>query len=457
MDSITKKILEAPEKCRNHPILNVYLSKNNDCAVCKKIVHESMINSERIEKPKENDEKIGKLDNSYNLSEPEKFFIEKLGLHYFEKLPNNILVKSSTESGNLQIIEIYFSFLRSVDLSSKSLFKCFDLEIFNLIFKCNFLDIKFQMFITQLPEDPLLYDKEDKIRVFNIHILAAVYCITNKIDCGRLMRRINEISFLFKPCYIFDLPYISNHNLEIYIIQMRKITKDYNEALLLNRVYLDIKTKKELFPFFHRRLMDCCNSIDKSYLLSFLNYTFTSNTVLFNCLTPIDIIKLIISFYNGMSKIDSTLSILELIYINISSFEVFEYVKEKIKTLGCNKPKYNKICLEIEIRDFKFMNEFKDFFVRNRESFIALNIAFNQLKTIKKYVKESKHIYELFEIVLFFFTSLKSEFIETLINQILINLIFLSDLILKEPEFNNNFLDFNMKCWSKLNDLLLFA
>lgn len=381
--------------------------------------------------------------------------IEKYNLFKFKRFLNKEL-KKSKEIINISKIECYFNFLNSINLSSKSLFKTFDLDIFNKIFKCNFLDSKFQQFINSLTEDPLLYEKEDKIKVFYIYILAAIYCINNKIECSKLLRKINEISFLFKPTYLFDVPYITNFNIEKYIIQMKKITCDFDECIFLNKIYLNIKNNKDVFILFHKRFLDCCTLIDSEYLLSFLKIVFTYNTVLYNCIGSFELIKLIVSFYSGMSKIDLTLNILEFFYNNISDNEVQDYVKNLIKNLASRKPKYTKLCLEIEIRDFIFLNEFKDFIERNKESFLALNTAFSQLKIIKTFVTD-EIVFELFEIYLFFFSSLKSEFVEGFLNQILNNIIILSEIILKNLKFDQSFVTFNLNNWSKLNDLILMT
>lgn len=458
MDKIKNKIKGNYDKYKDHPLISMYLCSNYDCIICKKqVLQEELPKKDKALKThnsilKENTELTNNLEK---LSASVKLWIERFGFHNFGRIANEVINRFANYDIEIDKVETYQSFLDCSDLSdSKFAFSKIDLKVFNHVYACNFTDKMFKKFNNKLADDPLMYPKEEKTKILYILVLSYLYCYRNQIDGRRIAKRILELGFLFKPLSQFNVDYLNDPCIDKFLVQMRQNTFDQAESLFLNQAYLNIRNNKDMFGLFHKRLLESLLLIADKHIFSFLKNVFTHGTVLFNCISDFQLIKLIISFYNSMLKPENTFGILEFFYEKIFDAEIGRMVSDEIRGLNIRKPKYKRRLIEIETRSFRFLNEYKGFLIQNKDSFDALSVVLADLRIIKSCVNNQKDVLELIEVFIVMFQHLKSEFVENVMAQILNCIIF---LIVKVKTFDQNFVAFNIKNWDFFSNMILVS
>lgn len=438
---------------KNYPEVYKYFSICTSCIICSKeaFEYEKSCNSKNlIEDKRVIPVEVQKKPLPLYL----KNFIENLKISKFDQIIKSDIKNKNNKDESIKSAELYINFLESIDLSNNiPLFKKIDEILFSKVLRFDLFDKNFANFVQKLENDPLNYTKQEKTSILNIIIFTIAYCNKFKIDTRKLKVKLEEISFLFIPNQKFMIDFQNDLDIDVYILQLRLNMYDLNEAIFMNKVYLNIAKNKKCFNIFHKRLYESLKLIDESNFISFLRYVFTHNTVLFSCIDELQLIKLIQSFYQNMNKNDNTVEILNLI-IQKTEYCIHEPLIETLKRLCLSSNKYKKIYQSIEIRSCKSVDEVMKFIDNNKESFDSLNILFGDLKSISELLEFKNNIYTFLEIVVYFFKNIKTEFVENFFNgilQILINT--LSKVTVIEREL----IDFNYKYWKDLSDIILIS
>lgn len=467
MSNIIRKIIENIEAFKDYPEVYKYFVKDQKCIVCKHNINKAFHLSEECNREIQ-DQKTKQLEpsntktskrNDRSILNPKLdvdflIWMHYLGIAEFKTNPNKNLKVNELRSSGLSKIEIYCKFLACLDLSSQpSSIKIFDLDIFSKALNLNIKDEVFADFINKLVNDSFVYEKPDKIKGLNIEIFTFSYLSRNNLETRALRRRIEEHAFLFKADPKYSIELTNDIFIDKMILQLRENTLDLYQAIFLNQIYLNVSKDKEYFDLFHKLLIDSIRSIDQELVFSFIKHVFTFRTVLFSCIQEEQLVKLILSFYKKANRIDNTIGILLALYNTLPCLHTHEYISNELKEACLKTKKYSKTLKILELRSLINLKDLKELIITNKDSFDCLFIIYQQIKLISTYISNQKEAIQIIELCLELFSNMKSEFIERFIN-LIVNIIL---EMLSQITIDNSFLNFNLKYWNILSDLILAA
>lgn len=445
MNKIREEYLKNIDLYKTHPEVSRYMLGNNECIVCFK---EAITPVQHL---KENHQRVVVEKEKLHTADF-KNLVQRMGVCIFEKITNTEIRPSSTEK-NIDPIITYLNFIECTDLgTSKSSIKRFDLDVFSDLFTLDVIDQNIQRFINKLENDPMMYEKKDKCVFLDILILAYTFCNTKKINAKKLLSRICENSFLLDIKVKVIIGFQGEPSVDKMVLQIRKNTADVSEALFMNSVYLCISRDRELFQFFHKRLIDTIDALDESYTFSYLKYVFTHNTVLFSCIENTQLLKLILSFYQNMNKLDFTVEIYNTLIKKIDDESINSMISDELLKLCKNSKKHSKLSKLTEFRSLKTFDDILIFISSNKDSFDCMNIVFNDLKDISEYTSSHRTRIQILSLFINFFRNLKTEFINRFFNVLLSILI---RLLAGIVDVDDELIEFNRIYWDDLSDILL--
>lgn len=454
MENIKEHVRKNRELYRDSPEISKYFEENPDCILC----------SQEIEKNNQKQDKTSSL-KIYDTVKPKKAypsslkrFLMKLGILNSEIEPKIPVFKSNLKN-NIKYVTTYLKFLEAVDLTdAKKSIKTFEENIFFEAFQLNILDENFSNFLKKLQADPIVYDKKDKIRFLYIIIFAFDFAKRMKIDTKKLKDRIVELSFLFvrKPEFIIDFQ--GDIVVDRFILQLRCNTGDLDEAIFMNKIYLSGKKDKEYFSLFHKRLIEGLTILDSGCTLSFLKHVFAHNTILFNCIQDIQLIKLILSFYQNMNKADATVEILTVLNDKLDDHEIGDVVSNELRSVVAGKKKYSKTQKLLQIHSVNSVIDLKNLIEEDRDSFDFMLLLFNTIRSIAEIVRDPKNSFDVLTVLMIFFQNLKSEFLDRFFTQILETCCNILERIKEtEKNFEESFIVFNKDYWDVFSTMVLIA
>ncbi|ELA42359.1 uncharacterized protein VICG_00457 [Vittaforma corneae ATCC 50505] len=420
MNKIREKIEKNRSSYENYPEVYKYFSDVSSCVICLKKDLKPQ-KASILACNQEHSKQIQTVDSKNtvqkSLTADCKHFLKRLEPQIFTKTEYlNVTVKKQSTQNNR--VEVYLKFLESIDVTSSSTcFRRLDEETFSEALNLNIVDEIFINFIRKLENDPLIYDKRDKAKALNILILVFSYCNRNKINVKKLKSKIEEMSFLFTPNQSFIVDLQNDLAVDKFILELRLNTCDLNEAIFMNKVYLSISKSKEYFGLFHKRLVESLGSIEEQYALSFLKYVFTHNTVLFSCIDENQLLRLILSFYQNMGKVDYTIEIFTIVMQKAG--DACQTIIGILKNLCLQSKKHQKLLMILEIRSCTSFSEVIDLIKANTESFDSLNLLFGDLKCIAGYITTDRVRIDMLRALVCFFKNLKPGFIERFLNGLL--------------------------------------
>jgi hypothetical protein len=495
MDKIKNKILSGRDKYKNTREVMKYIEDNPSCINCKHVAYTTF----EMDKKKNSDLR---QENSVNFAEKTKISAER-NFEIEEKFPkeqvfdpenksnlNSISsnLKNLSSESNIEtaqsisakisaarmglkelirteridmpkyneeapknIVKLYLDFVNSADLTdSKVSVKIFNVHVFCNILNENISDPLISKFVKKVCNDPVCYEKERKIDFLNILIFTYIYCRRNGIETKVLKQKIEEFSYLFKPRAEFNIDHQNDKFIDKFIIKLKINNHNYNEALFLNRVYLHSIRDKSLAEAFHKRLVDSLNVIDFAHINSFLKNVFTQATVLYSCISQEQLIGLIVSFYRTMDSKERLFNMLEILIEKTDDLKMNEFLSSEIRKLEMNTVKYRRRSTILEVRDFKTFNEYKDFFIRNSESFDCISIGFEELRSLFKVVRGSQ--LQILELLIGLFGIMKIEFLNSLANSFFLFLIEICESI---QQITEEFVSFNKQNWNSISKIIL--
>lgn len=464
MSSIHRKVLKNLENFKSFPEVYKYFVKNPNCIVCQHKVNEAMLLSEES---KAKNLSLGNCENKkitdsisleqISSKEITKFdcdfliWLKYLGIKDFTP-PLQQTLKNKELNTEKEYVELYCKFLSCLDFSpSNTLFNKFDLLTFSNILNLNIKDEIFTKFIEKLLKDPFVYDKSDKVKGLNIEIFVFSYLSRNKLDTKILKKRIEEHAFLFKPDPSFEIELSGDILIDKMILQLRKNTLDLKQAIFLNQVYLNVSKDREYFDLFHKLLIDSIKSIEQIYIFSFIKHVFTFKTVLFSCIQEEQLLKLILSFYKKINKLESTVGILLTLFNNAHCLKINSLIHFELQEYCLKNKKYTKILKLLEIRSLRKLDDLKDIILQNKDSFESINLVYMQTKLISPFAEQQSTVIQVLEICLELFSKMKNEFLERFLSQIVVIIIEMLNKIVIDESFRL----FNLKNWNILSDLIL--
>lgn len=445
MDRIREEYLKNIELYKDHPEVSRYILGNKECIICFK---------EAISTPaqfvKENTPKIN-TEKKKNYTADLKYLIERLGVCVFEKT-RDVEVSSS----NVEITDPILTYLRFIECAdlgpSKTAMRRFDLDVFSKVFGLDVVDQNIQKFIEKLENDPMMYEKKDKSTFLSILLLAHSFCNNGKMETKKLLNKISENSFLLNNKIKLRIGFQGEPSIDKLVLQIRENTTDISEALFMNSIYLNIARNRELFPFFHRRLVDTISILEDQLTFSYLKYVFTHNTVLFTCIENSQLVKLILSFYQNMNKLDFTIEVCSGLIKKVEDGSVNRIISDEMIRLCKNAKKHIKLSKHTEFRSLNTFNEILDFISSNKDSFDCMNIVFNDLKDISECALDHKVRIEILSVLMYFFRNMKNEFVSRFFNTLILIFIRLFSVI---SEVDHELIEFNKLYWDDLSDILL--
>lgn len=481
--NIQKKIIDNPEayscevrkyagildnciKCnydmRKNINLNLQVQPINTANVSKNILDDES-NTIKISKIKRvildsdliNQKSNDKLNSASNIKTiPEKiierFILNRLGIMKLNRVDQKSLPSISCSFDD-DMFDSYMIFLNSIDLRrGMRTLVSYDPNNFYKVLLSSYIDQTITGFISKLLGEFVEYTKTEKEGLLHILILIYVYSKAHNLNTDACKKKIISIEYLFKPCTEFTIRFQNDEFIDKFIMNMRRNTADLNEAAFLNSMYLVKNKSRQMIECFHIRLIGSLNILPDDFTMAFLIYVFTYSTVLYECLTEIQVFKLIISYYKSNLKPDKLLDLLDLLIDRVDNEEVSDFLIAEFKGIESNKLSHKKRLFINEIIQFKFINEYKDFFIRNKESFNALSLGLEYLQRISLYI--DKNEIELLNILFCLFGVFKKEFFRSLVkpfNKMVINT--LKNITI----FDDKFLRFNNQQWNMLSTIIL--
>lgn len=476
MNIIRNKVLKDAELYENEPMVLKYLGLSNSCIKCR---HDMLEGAERdkcpngilsanvLQKnmetkeadPGRNDQRAaqppgGRKHSSDRavLSISERLVLNRLKFHEFPRLPQQGLAEIARE-GNSDPLDAYLRFVNAIDLSSpKKPVVSFDLDAFFNVFNAGFADEITSAFIDLFLADSSDHPKKDRVMMLYILVFIYIYAGRNGMDTRLCRKKIEEHAFLFRPLYRFSLRWQGDPFIDKFVMHLRQNSYDLNEAIFLNQIYLVRTIDKPTFDVFHRRLMDVLATIPELHIFSFLQHVFTYSTVMFSCINETHLYKLIISHYKNANKNEQLSSLLEILTNKVDDPDLNEVFVSQFRELGLTTLKYKRQCFVVEIRQFRSMSEYKDFFLRNRESFNGLMCGFGELTRLYGTVHGLKKELVVLDVLFYLFDSMKPEFLPPFVKH-LCN--FLIEVLCGITCFDGEFLEFNEMHWKTLSNIVL--
>lgn len=453
MESIKEHVKNNIDLYKDFPEVSIYFSSNKDCLICQKEPSKSkeLQKCNSVQKVLKKSEKKAQNQETADSN----YLLRRLGI-VFQNSFEHLELRNANQQNSVDRVKTYLQFLEAIDLSTqKCSIKVFDEEVFNKAFNLDVIDDVFIRFIEKLQNDPMMaYQKKDKIKLANILVFAFVFCKKAKMDTKKLKMKLEEVSVFFKPNPRFSIDLQSDIFIDRFIIQLKENNLDLNEALFMNKVYLAERKGKDYVNAFNKRLVESLEALDKGYVLSFLRHVFSYGTVLFKCLQNDQLIRLILSFYQNMNKLDTTVEVLHVLNKKIEDPEIEDMIKSELKSSCMKSKKHSKIAKMLEIRSVAEFSDFIEIINKNNESFEYINLLLMDLKMISRYVNREKNSIDLLQVVMYFFKMVKSEFLNRLLNSLLEVLI---NVFEKINLINEELLNFNRENWDVLSDLVLLS
>ncbi|KAM0681213.1 hypothetical protein GINT2_000410 [Glugoides intestinalis] len=454
MESLKEHITNNMDLYKDFPEVSIYLSSNKDCILCEK----EALRPRKEQKTIQLEKRLKKVEKNMPQQPQEtadcNYLLQRLGIPLHSSF-EYLEIKSINKEKAVDYVKTYLQFLDAIDLSNqKCSIKVFDEEVFCNAFNLNINDEVFIRFIEKLQNDPMIYSRKDKVKLSNILVFAFVYCKKVKIDSNKLKARLEEVSLLFKPNPRFSIEFQNDVFIDRFIIQLKENDLDLNEALFMNKAYLAERKGKDYINAFNKRLVESLEALDKRYVLSFLRHVFTYGTVLFKCIQNCQLIKLILSFYQNMNRLDATIEILNVLNKKIEDPEIEYIIRDELRS-SCGKSKnHSKIIKVLEIRSVPEFSAFIDIINRNNESFEFMNLLLIDLKMISRYTNAQKSHLDLLQIVIYFFKTVKSDFLEKVLNSLLEILI---EVFQKITVIDQLLVDFNRENWDTISNIVLLS
>ncbi|KAI5173398.1 hypothetical protein PAEPH01_1941 [Pancytospora epiphaga] len=347
----------------------------------------------------------------------------------------------------LYFLNFYNEYIQNRNIKNIDLAVCF-----RVLMCCNAKSVILRTFGTSLLKDSMKYSKEEKRKLHILFIFLYISHKHNGMDTRPYKEKIEEYEYLFKPSLDFALQWENDHFIDRFIMKLRHVTVDGSEALFLNRMYISKLVGKESFSIFHLRLCTALNILPEIYVFSFLQHVFTHTTVLFGCISELQLYKLIISYYRKESTNEKLADVLSILIKKVYDWKHCSVIQEQYNLLDLQTVKYKKDMILLKTWEFREISEYKEFFALNSKSYNAVYIGFTEISILYRKIRPCFGEYEVLEVLLCLFKEISTEFFTQLVclyDQLLIEA--LNALDVKDSGFNK----FNREYWCLISNVIL--
>lgn len=317
-------------------------------------------------------------------SAPDRLALYRLGICEMSREPQ-MPIPTSLHSINptRSTPKLWFDILNSLDLSASSVsISCFNLDAFASFFIFSGFTHEIEPIVKKILNDIGDYNKNDKGRFLYVLIFVYLYLKNSRQNLIKCRDKIETFSHLFKPLYEFEMQLQDDKFIDKFIVQMRTIRADYGESLFLNKLYLRLGADKTLFPAFHYRLTTSLSVLSASHLFSFLRYVFLYSTVLFSCITEMQLYSLVLSFYKSNAKAEQVASLIEQLFEKAGDPELNNLLIEKFREISLKTTKYKMLCHRMDVLTFTRIPSYGEYLRTNSDSFLAVSTAFKELESL---------------------------------------------------------------------------
>lgn len=472
MEFIKAKVMKNWELYKNYPEINKYFGEYTSCIKCaynttasfsKTEITDRTVESNRSETRNDSNERVAEKtkkksdiqeDQADGISISERIVLTRLGFCNFYKLPQVDLIMMPKEREKLKV-ELYLDFLNCIDLSSsKTSIRKFNLQVFHDVLLSAVIDKTIELFVEKVLKDPIEYPNKEKSDFVIILIYIYIYRKKRCLEIKRCKNMIDKVSHMFKSRADCDICFQDDPFIDRFVVEMRLNSADVDGAIFLNRMYLSTSNHKNMFEVFHQRLIESLALVQENQIFSFIKYVFTYSTVLFVCITETCLYKLVLSYYKNKAKMEQIATLLGVLIEKVDDVDQNKYFTDIFNSLELKTLKCKKLSLVVEIRAFSFVNEYKDYFWRNGDSFNGISIGLEEISRLYSRIKGKGKEVEILDALLSMVDSIKLEFFKQIIKTYNLLLI---DMIGNIQKFDDSFVQFNKDCWLIISKVILLT
>ncbi|KAF7684779.1 hypothetical protein TCON_0011 [Astathelohania contejeani] len=431
-------------------------------------MNESSISCINCRFKKENFKSINTLEN---LSDIQSRILSRWSLMNTPSTPLKVNSVPSFKKSEIEYYEYskaYFKFLQIIDVTNqKTCIKTISLPIFSIIFSSTYYDDRIEDFLENFINDPLFYEKNERIKVYILLLMAYFY--TSKLKKDGLMNRLYDK--IIKNLYIFEgsllndvinftFTPLGNINIDKILLCIPFKT---NESLFLNYYYIKYLGRRndDILENFLNRIFWNLSKIENNYIIYFLKNVFLYNTVIYKIIENKNVFRMMYSFFRkSISKIDTVkytdkisnimISITILLLEKCSKdSEIYELIIKESHFLT----NYKK-GLELKIRGVKSIDEIKNLINSNDG---------NNLKQIYKFLfgllsiiddeKSNDKADDILSLLIFMFDRPMPEFTVNFFSQFI--KLFGVAIEKIDPNEKEKALKINKKYWNELSRIIL--
>ncbi|KAI5148308.1 hypothetical protein ENBRE01_0241 [Enteropsectra breve] len=353
------------------------------------------------------------------------------------------------------LVKYYLRFKNSINSTcTKASIREFDLKALNKILCSSIKNTAISGFVDKLVKDPLNYDKESRTRLFNILVFAYIYCRTNNMCVQQVKGKIELNKHLFKPEMAYELEYVDDPFINAYVGNLKALGDFYSEAIFISRVLAEKERGRAWANTINTRIMQVLDIIPNQQNISFFKIAFTHGTVLYSCISDLEVLKIVVDFYKSKMKVDQLFVLLIQLIEKNEAIEIHRYLLLEYRALDLKVPRYAKMMYSYEIVSFTDIRNYITYFNTNKDSFIALETGMGHLQKLHSCISDSGLDLEVLNILIVLFGDIKTNFMVNILSNYLS---FLATVIERIDAKDQNVYHFNLKHWKVFSKIVLTA
>ncbi|KAI4291324.1 hypothetical protein PAPHI01_0598 [Pancytospora philotis] len=322
------------------------------------------------------------------LSISDRMVLARMGVDRFPRVVQKSIPQRVSEQFGPEFMQTYALFAKHLDLflDTGSL-SMPTLEAFAAVLCRSYRDEATDALVDALSKKGPESCKSAQADLLHLHILVYAHCLRHGLDAKLFRNRIIEAGYLFKPCRRFPLAWADDSFINKYIVHMRGVSGDADEALFLNQLYLAGPHDKQLLQAFAERLPEALALVHDEHVFSFLLHVFAHQTVMFAYLNEAQLYQLIVTYYKNSHKPEHLAILLDCLADRLDSTEIGAAIASEFSELKLTAQKYAKLQNAMQIRGLTSIGGYEGYFVEHADSFNAVAYGFDELARLQRLAK----------------------------------------------------------------------